>query len=92
MSNTIMAQEALEAPERIAEQLAANASAVKQVVAAIAEHKPKFVYMVGRGSSDHAGVFAKYLIEIEIGLPVAAAVISSSLPPPTLISKRTSTP
>uniref|UniRef100_A0A486XVZ4 Glucosamine-6-phosphate deaminase [isomerizing], alternative n=1 Tax=Rheinheimera sp. BAL341 TaxID=1708203 RepID=A0A486XVZ4_9GAMM len=76
MSNTIMAQEALEAPERIAEQLAANASAVKQVVAAIAEHKPKFVYMVGRGSSDHAGVFAKYLIEIEIGLPVAAAAPS----------------
>ena len=68
-----MALEAAEAPKRIAEQLAANAATVEQVVAQIRQRAPKFVYMVGRGSSDHAGVFAKYLIEIEIGLPVAAA-------------------
>ena len=76
MSNSIMAREAAEAPQRIAEQLAANAATVAQVVAQIGLRKPKFVYMVGRGSSDHAGVFAKYLIEIEIGLPVAAAAPS----------------
>src|SRR5690606_41750733 len=73
MSNSIMALEAAEAPKRIAEQLAANAATVEQVVAQIRQRAPKFVYMVGRGSSDHAGVFAKYLIEIEIGLPLAAA-------------------
>lgn len=71
-----MALEAAEAPKRIAEQLAANAATVEQVVAQIRQRAPKFVYMVGRGSSDHAGVFAKYLIEIEIGLPVAAAAPS----------------
>lgn len=76
MSNSIMALEATEAPQRIAEQLAANAAAVEQVVAKIRQRAPKFVYMVGRGSSDHAGVFAKYLIEIEVGLPVAAAAPS----------------
>jgi len=76
MSNSIMALEAAEAPKRIAEQLAANAATVEQVVAQIRQRAPKFVYMVGRGSSDHAGVFAKYLIEIEIGLPVAAAAPS----------------
>ena len=76
MSNSIMAREAAEAPQRIAEQLAANAATVAEVVAQIGLRKPKFVYMVGRGSSDHAGVFAKYLIEIEIGLPVAAAAPS----------------
>jgi len=74
MSNSIMALEAREAPQRIAEQLAANAVTVQQVVAKIKMRQPKFVYMVGRGSSDHAGVFAKYLIEIEVGLPVAAGV------------------
>ncbi len=71
-----MALEATEAPTRIAEQLAANAATVEQVVAQIRQRGPKFVYMVGRGSSDHAGVFAKYLIEIELGLPVAAAAPS----------------
>lgn len=71
-----MALEAAEAPKRIAEQLAANVATVEQVVAQIRQRAPKFVYMVGRGSSDHAGVFAKYLIEIEIGLPVAAAAPS----------------
>ena len=76
MNNSIMAVEAREAPKRIAEQLAANAAAVQQVVQQIRARAPKFVYMVGRGSSDHAGVFAKYLIEIELGLPVAAAAPS----------------
>ncbi|WP_092789420.1 glucosamine-6-phosphate deaminase NagB-II [Rheinheimera pacifica] len=76
MSNSIMALEATEAPQRIAEQLAANAAIVQQVVEHIRQRAPKFVYMVGRGSSDHAGVFAKYLIEIEVGLPVAAAAPS----------------
>lgn len=71
-----MALEATEAPQRIAEQLAANAATVQQVVEHIRQRAPKFVYMVGRGSSDHAGVFAKYLIEIEVGLPVAAAAPS----------------
>lgn len=71
-----MALEATEAPQRIAEQLAANAATVQQVVEQIRQRSPKFVYMVGRGSSDHAGVFAKYLIEIEVGLPVAAAAPS----------------
>ncbi|MDP5136215.1 SIS domain-containing protein [Rheinheimera baltica] len=76
MNNSIMALEATEAPQRIAEQLAANAAKVQQVVEHIRQRAPKFVYMVGRGSSDHAGVFAKYLIEIEVGLPVAAAAPS----------------
>lgn len=76
MTPTIMAQEAAEAPSRIREQLAANASRIADIVALIKQKQPRYVYMVGRGSSDHAGVFAKYLIEIEIGLPVAAAAPS----------------
>lgn len=70
MTPTIMAQEAAEAPARIREQLAANSGTIAAIVSQINQKAPKYVYMVGRGSSDHAGVFAKYLIEIEIGLPV----------------------
>ncbi|MDX3775763.1 SIS domain-containing protein, partial [Chromatiaceae bacterium AAb-1] len=73
---TIMQREALEAPARISEQLLANADTLKQIAADLHQHPPTFVYMVGRGSSDHAGVFAKYLIEIELGLPVVAAAPS----------------
>ncbi len=32
--------------------------------------------IIGRGSSDHAGVFGKYLIEIEAGVPVSSAAPS----------------
>lgn len=76
MTRTIMAKEAAEAPTRIREQLAANASRIADIVSLVQQKQPRYVYMVGRGSSDHAGVFAKYLIEIEIGLPVAAAAPS----------------
>lgn len=76
MNSTIMAQEAAEAPQRIREQLAANSSTIATIVQQIGKRAPKYVYMVGRGSSDHAGVFAKYLIEIELGLPVVAAAPS----------------
>ena len=76
MNPTIMAQEAAEAPARIREQLAANSSTIAAIVSHINQRALKYVYMVGRGSSDHAGVFAKYLIEIELGLPVAAAAPS----------------
>lgn len=75
-SVTIMAREAAEAPLRIAEQLHANAGTVAAVVAAIQQRAPRYVYMVGRGSSDHAGVYGKYLIETELGLPVVAAAPS----------------
>jgi glucosamine--fructose-6-phosphate aminotransferase (isomerizing) len=71
-----MAQEAAEAPARIREQLAENRAIIDTIVAQIQQRAPKYVYMVGRGSSDHAGVFAKYLIEIEVGLPVVAAAPS----------------
>ncbi len=76
MSKTIMAQEAAEAPKRIREQLVANASRIADIVQLLQQTPPRYVYMVGRGSSDHAGVFAKYLIEIELGLPVVAAAPS----------------
>lgn len=71
-----MEQEAREAPARIAEQLRLNASRIEQLRSILAERKFRFVMMIGRGSSDHAGVFAKYLLEVETGIPVFAAAPS----------------
>jgi glucosamine--fructose-6-phosphate aminotransferase (isomerizing) len=73
---TIMETEAREAPARIAEQLAANAKAAEKIGARLRELSPHMVLTVGRGSSDHAGMFGKYLIEVEAGVPVASAAPS----------------
>ncbi|WP_153914120.1 glucosamine-6-phosphate deaminase NagB-II [Shewanella sp. TC10] len=76
MTDTIMELEARSAPQKIAEQLAANAGLTKELGEKLRAFKPKFVMIVGRGSSDHAGVFAKYLFEIEVGIPTFAAAPS----------------
>lgn len=60
----------------VAHQIAENTPLIKKLVATLKLLDPKFVMMVGRGSSDHAGVFGKYLIETELGLPVAFAAPS----------------
>jgi glucosamine--fructose-6-phosphate aminotransferase (isomerizing) len=76
MTNTIMAQEAAQAPDVIAQQLLNNANICENLAAKIREFNPALVYIVGRGSSDHAGVFAKYLIEVEMGIPVSSSAPS----------------
>ena len=76
MQQTLMEREAREAPLRIAEQFRFNASRIEQLRATLAARRFHTVMMIGRGSSDHAGVFAKYLFEIELGIPVAAAAPS----------------
>ncbi len=73
---TKMAAEASQTPDVFRTQLRDNAAQIKALAAAIKQKDPEFVYMIGRGTSDHAGVFGKYLIETELGLPVAAAAPS----------------
>ncbi|BCV31668.1 MAG: SIS domain-containing protein [Shewanella algae] len=76
MTHTIMEREARSAPEKIANQLQANDRLARALGQRLREFAPKFVMIVGRGSSDHAGVFAKYLFEIEAGVPTFAAAPS----------------
>ncbi|MCE9852510.1 MULTISPECIES: glucosamine-6-phosphate deaminase NagB-II [Shewanella] len=76
MTHTIMEREARSAPEKIANQLQANDLLTRKLGQRLREFAPKFVMIVGRGSSDHAGVFAKYLFEIEAGVPTFAAAPS----------------
>lgn len=56
MTNTIMEQEARTAPQKIAGQLEANAEIMQQLGEKLRAFDPRFVMIVGRGSSDHAGV------------------------------------
>lgn len=49
---------------------------VSEVVRAIGERPPRFVLLAARGSSDHAALYAKYLVEVLLGLP--AGLVSPS--------------
>ncbi|GAA1941133.1 SIS domain-containing protein [Amycolatopsis minnesotensis] len=66
----------------IAEQPAVLAGLVERradiaaVASAIAERPPRFALLAARGSSDHAALYAKYLIEVLLGLP--AGLVSPS--------------
>lgn len=76
MTQTIMEQEAKQAPSVIKNQLASNKELMARVGEKLRLLSPKLVMIIGRGSSDHAGVFGKYLIEIEAGVPVSPAAPS----------------
>ena len=76
LANTLMRQEASEANTRIAHQLTINQAKVEQIAHEVRAFNPHAIMMVGRGSSDHAGVYAKYLVEIELGIPGIAAAPS----------------
>ena len=76
MSETIMEQEAKQAPQIIAGQLITNREKAIKIGENLTHLDPKSVMIIGRGSSDHAGVFGKYLIEIETGIPTCSAAPS----------------
>ena len=37
------------------------------------QRRPRFVLLAARGTSDHAALYAKYLVEIQLGLPCGLA-------------------
>ena len=73
-----MFREAAEAPAVVARQLALNAERLAALGARLRERRPSIVLTCGRGSSDHAGTFAKYLIETRTGVPTTSAAPSVS--------------
>jgi len=73
---SLMFKEASEAADKIQLQLNLNTQIIQTIAHKLQQIQPNMVMIVGRGSSDHAGVFAKYLIEIETGVPTFAAAPS----------------
>ncbi|KAK0339118.1 hypothetical protein LTR94_035857, partial [Friedmanniomyces endolithicus] len=77
--DTRMFAEAAEAPAVVAAQLRDNAGIVATAAARLRDHVPSAALICGRGSSDNAGVFARYLIESWTGVltsPMPLAVSS----------------
>ncbi|TDD03974.1 SIS domain-containing protein [Saccharopolyspora terrae] len=66
---THMKHEIDQQPAIFADLLAAQEQ-FAEVAAVIAERRPRFALLAARGSSDHAALYAKYLIEVLLQLPV----------------------
>ena len=69
---TLMAREAAEAPQAVARLLVANQDACRALGERLRRAPPRFVVTCARGSSDSAATYAKYLIEIALGIVVAS--------------------
>ncbi|MEU0509170.1 SIS domain-containing protein [Amycolatopsis sp. NPDC006125] len=70
-----MAAEIAEQPAVLG-ALVARRGEIADVAAAISRRPPRFALLAARGSSDHAALYAKYLIEVLLGLP--AGLVSPS--------------
>jgi glucosamine--fructose-6-phosphate aminotransferase (isomerizing) len=70
----LMAAEIAEQPEALARLLVPETlERVHEIVGTIRERSPRFVLLAARGTSDHAALYAKYLVEVSLGLPAGLA-------------------
>ncbi len=61
---------------RVLEPSGTAGDPMAEVAQQILARRPRFVLLAARGTSDHAALYAKYLVEIWLGLP--AGLVSSS--------------
>ena len=73
-----MFAEAAEVPAIVAAQLRDNADIIAQAVERLRAHPPTLALICGRGSSDNAGVYARYLIETQTGVMTSPAPLAIS--------------
>jgi len=72
---TSMYREAAEAPDCVANQLQRNAATLASLAERLRTNPPAAMVTIGRGSSDHAASYARYLVETRLG------ILASSLSP-----------
>ncbi|MDE2486417.1 MAG: SIS domain-containing protein [Alphaproteobacteria bacterium] len=73
-----MHREAAEAPQAVARQLAANHDRMAELAQRLRARPPGAVITFGRGSSDNAATYARYLVETRLGVVTASAPPSVS--------------
>ncbi|MFC7304914.1 SIS domain-containing protein [Streptomyces monticola] len=74
----IMSGEMAEQPAVLRRILEQGAPRIREVARLIAAKKPRFVLLTARGTSDNAALYAKYLLEIQLGLPCGLASMSTT--------------
>jgi glutamine---fructose-6-phosphate transaminase (isomerizing) len=75
-AGALMAAEIAEQPAMLARLLADGSAEIAAVRAAVETYRPRFVLIAARGTSDHAALYAKYLVEVRLQLP--AGLVSPS--------------
>jgi glutamine---fructose-6-phosphate transaminase (isomerizing) len=70
-------EEIAEQPEAARRVLALTPPALASLTREFQRRRPEFVVIAARGSSDHAALYAQYLLGIRNGLPVALATPSA---------------
>lgn len=73
---TIMEKEIREQPEVLEKCWSNNIELINEIVETMKERCISNVFIAARGTSDHAGIYGKYVFEILCGLPVALAAPS----------------
>lgn len=73
---SLMLEEIYEQPQAIAGAMEHGHSSVATLVNDLREREIRYVVIAARGTSDNAATYAKYLMEIELGVPVALAAPS----------------
>lgn len=76
MNGEWMAAEIAEQPEVFQRILDSGRPAIAEVAQTIARSEPRFMLFAARGTSDHAALYAKYLVETLLGMP--AGLVSPS--------------
>lgn len=74
----LMAAEMAEQPAVLRRLLDEGAPRIRETVTEIAARDPRFVLLTGRGSSDSAALYAKYLVEILLGKPAGLTSMSTT--------------
>src|SRR5581483_1641054 len=69
----LMAAEIAEQPAALARLLRDGRADCAAARAAIETRRPRFAVLAARGTSDHAALYAKYLVEVRLGLPAGLA-------------------
>jgi glucosamine--fructose-6-phosphate aminotransferase (isomerizing) len=62
--------EILEQPEVAARFLAAQADTIESIAAPLRDRRPRHVVIAGRGTSDHAAIYAQYVLGVRHGIAV----------------------
>ena len=77
-AGALMATEIAEQPAVLAGLLAQGGDAIADAARRIAKRRPRFVLIAARGTSDHAALYAQYLVDYD-GVRRASVALRSAL-------------
>jgi len=72
----VMWKEIHAAPDRVEVLLREETGPLTKALAHLRHRPPPLVFIAGRGTSDHAALFGRYLFEHFLGIPVSGAALS----------------